>query len=87
MYTTIGTYSCQMTACCPGQIATNQDNRQSSKKNNKHQLLYTYGCTSDDGPRYARNMQKLKKYTKNKLRIKLFSLYTNNKTFLTVIDG
>ena len=24
----------------------NQDNRQSSKKNNKYQLLYTYGCTS-----------------------------------------
>jgi hypothetical protein len=23
-----------------------QDNRQSSKKNNKYQLLYTYGCTS-----------------------------------------
>jgi len=22
------------------------DNRQSSKKNNKYQLLYTYGCTS-----------------------------------------
>ena len=25
---------------------TNQDNRQSSKKNNKYQLLYTYGCTT-----------------------------------------
>jgi len=25
---------------------SNQDNRQSSKKNNKYQLLYTYGCTS-----------------------------------------
>ena len=24
---------------------SNQDNRQSSKKNNKYQLLYTYGCT------------------------------------------
>jgi len=24
---------------------SNQDNRQSSKKNNKNQLLYTYGCT------------------------------------------
>jgi len=23
-----------------------QDNRQSSKKNDKYQLLYTYGCTS-----------------------------------------
>jgi hypothetical protein len=25
---------------------SNQENRQSSKKNNKYQLLYTYGCTS-----------------------------------------
>jgi hypothetical protein len=25
---------------------TNQDNRQLSKRNNKYQLLYTYGCTS-----------------------------------------
>jgi len=25
---------------------SNQYNRQSSKKNNKYQLLYTYGCTS-----------------------------------------
>jgi hypothetical protein len=31
----------------------------------------------DDGPRYARNMQRLKKYTKNKLRIKLVFFYTN----------
>jgi len=28
------------------QFQTNQDNRQSSKKNNEYQLLYTYGCTS-----------------------------------------
>jgi len=34
--------------CCPGWIGfqSNQDNRQSSKKNNKYQLLYTYGCTT-----------------------------------------
>jgi len=25
---------------------SNRDNRQSSKKNNNYQLLYTYGCTS-----------------------------------------
>ena len=37
-------------------LDSNEDNRQSSKKNNKCQLLYTYGCTSDDGPRYTRNM-------------------------------
>ena len=30
----------------------------------------------DDGPRYARNMQRLTKYTKNKLCIKLVVLYT-----------
>jgi len=28
------------------QFQSNQNNRQSSKKNNKYQLLYTYGCTS-----------------------------------------
>ena len=51
MNTTIGTYySLQMTVCCPDWIGTEfqsiQDNRQSSKVNNKYQLLYTYGCTS-----------------------------------------
>jgi hypothetical protein len=30
----------------------------------------------DDGPRYARNMQRLTKYTKNKLCIKLVLLCT-----------
>ena len=38
-----------MTVCCPEWIGTSfqsiQDNRKSSKKNNKYQL-YTYGCTS-----------------------------------------
>jgi len=27
-------------------VQSKQDNRQSSKKNNKYQFLYTYGCTS-----------------------------------------
>jgi len=40
MYTTFGTY--YSVVCCPG----SQDNRQSSKKNNKYQMLYTYGCNS-----------------------------------------
>jgi len=60
---------------------SNQHNRQSSKKNNKYQLLYTYGCTSGDGPRFARNMYRLMKYTKNKLCIKLGSLYTISSGF------
>ena len=30
----------------------------------------------DDGPRYARNMLRLTKYTNVKMRFKLFSLYT-----------
>ena len=35
---------------------SNQDNRQTYKKNNKYQLLYTYGLPPDNGPRCARNM-------------------------------
>ena len=45
MYTTFGTYySFWMTACCPS--CSIQPGQQSSKKNNKYHLLYTYGCTS-----------------------------------------
>ena len=32
-----------------------------------------------DGPRYARNIERLTKYTKNKLYIKLVFLYTSTK--------
>jgi hypothetical protein len=40
-------YNRVKTVCCLGWIFQfNQDNRQSSKKNNNYQLLYTYGCTS-----------------------------------------
>jgi len=48
VYTRVGTYySFSMTVCCPGCIDhSNKDYRQSSKKNNKYQLLYTYSCTS-----------------------------------------
>ena len=35
-------------------VGANQD--KSPKKNNKYQVLYTYGLPPDDGPRYARNM-------------------------------
>jgi len=46
-----------------------------SKRNNKYQLLYTYGLPPDDGPRYARNVQSLTRYTKNKMGMKLVFLY------------
>jgi len=49
MYATIGTYySFEMTVCCPGSIGieSNQDNSQSSKKNNRYQLLHTNGFSS-----------------------------------------
>ena len=39
----------------------------------------------DDGPRYARNMQRLTKYTKNKLCIKLGFLYTCYSTFFNYV--
>jgi len=42
MYKTIGTYYSH----CPGWIVPIQPGQQSSKKNNKYQLSYTYGCTS-----------------------------------------
>ena len=35
----------------------------------------------DDGSRYARNMQRLMKYTKNQLCVKLVFLYTGNSYF------
>jgi len=41
----------------------------------------------DDRPRYARNMHRLTKYTKNKLCIKLVFLYTSNLLSLTNIIG
>ena len=68
MYTTVGTYY--------SWIISNQDNRQSSKKNNKYQLCIHTVVPPDDGPRYARNMYRLTKYTMNKLYIKLVFLYT-----------
>jgi len=38
----------------------------------------------DDGPRYARNMYRLTKYTKNKFYIKLVFLYTVASTTYSV---
>ena len=53
-----------------------QPGQQSSKKNYKYQLLYTYDLPPDDGPRYARNILRLTNYTKGKSCIKLVFLYT-----------
>ena len=52
------------------------DGRQSSKKNNKYECCILTVVPPDDGPRYARNMYRLTKYTMNKLCIKLVFLYT-----------
>ena len=58
MYTIVGTYySIQMTVCCPVGLQSNCC---------VHTVL-----PPDDGLRYARNMQRLTKYTQNKLYIKL----------------
>jgi len=36
----------RMSFVLAGLFQSNQDNRQSSEKNNKYHFLYTYGCTS-----------------------------------------
>jgi hypothetical protein len=70
----------QMTVCWTDDylvgLQSNQDNRQSSEN-----IISTNGCIRtvvppDDGSRYVRNMYRLTKYSKNKLYIKLGSLYT-----------
>ena len=53
-----------------------QDKRQSSKKNNKYHLLYTYGCTSWWWAYIRPKHVQVDEYTKNKLCIKLVFLYT-----------
>ena len=74
-----------MTICCPGCIGTN-----ASRTTDSHpkRIIKTIYCIHtvvppDDGPRYARNMLRLTKYTKNKLRIKLVFLYTSVFVILT----
>ena len=42
-----------MTVVLDGLFQSNQHNKQSPKKNNKYQLLYTYGLPPDDRPGYA----------------------------------
>ena len=89
MYTTIGNYySFQMTVCCAVWIGTIHLKRIISTKCCIHTVV-----PPDDGPRYARNLQILTKYTENKLCIELVFLYsilsicTVNKTqnFCTVL--
>ena len=77
MYTTVGTHcSFQMTVCCLGWIGTNP-----TKTTDSHLKRISANCCIhtvvhlDDGPRYARNMQKLTKYTKNKFASSRFSLH------------
>ena len=77
MCTTIDTYySFLMTVCCSGWIGiqSNQDNRHLKRTIITNCCIHTV-VPPDDGPRYARNMQMLSKYNKNKLCIKLIFLY------------
>ena len=81
MYTTIGTYySFWMTVCCSGWIGIDSNSTWTTNSHLKR-IISTNCCIHtveppDDGSRYARNMQRLTKYTKNKLCIKLVFLYT-----------
>ena len=67
-------YSFQTTVCCPGSNPT--------KTTDSHlKIIISTNCCihmavpPDDGPRYARKMQGLMNYTKNKLCIKLVFLH------------
>ena len=83
MYTTVGTYnSFYMRVCCAGWIL----NPTSTTESHVKRIISTNCCVHmvvppDDGPRYARDMYRLKKYTKNKLCIKLVLLYTFTSIF------
>jgi hypothetical protein len=70
MYATVGTY------CSFRLFQSNQHNRQSSKRVISTNCCIHTAVPPGDGPRYAQNMQKLTKYTKNKLCIKFGFLYT-----------
>ena len=69
--------------CCLSSFVLVVPNQPAQKTTDSHlkRIVSTYCSTHtdvppDDGPRYARNMQRLTKYTKNKLCIKLVFLYT-----------
>ena len=85
MYTTVGTYySFQMNVYCPG---LDRNNPTRTTDSHLKRIISTKCCIytfvpPDNGPRYARNMQRLTKYTKNKLCVKLVFLYTIVKPYL-----
>ena len=82
MYTTVCTYySFQMTV-----------NPTRTTYSHLKRIINTNCCTHtvvppDDGPRYVRNMQRLMKYTGNKLCIKLVFLYTREDVIDTAADA
>ena len=100
MYTTIGTYyfSLFLNDCLFSWLDWNSN---PTKTTNRHlkRIISTNCCVhtvlpSDDGPRYARNMQRLTKDTKNKLRNKLVFLYREKQctpllflTFSSLVQG
>jgi hypothetical protein len=72
MHTTTDTYYSFLYDCCP--IEPGRDSHLKG-------IISTNCCIHtvvppDDGPRYARNMYRLTKYTKNKLCIMVVFLYT-----------
>jgi hypothetical protein len=67
-----------MTVCCPGWVGRNNPAR--TTNGHLKGITSTNCCIHtvvppDDGPRYARNMYRLTKYTKNKLCINLVFIY------------
>ena len=69
------------TTICTQQVVLIGSNPTSTTYSHLKRIISTNCCIHtvvppDDGPRYARNMKKLTKYTKNKMCIKLGFLYT-----------
>jgi hypothetical protein len=92
MYTKIGTYCSFLDDCLLSLLDLNIQSNQNTRAISTNFCAHTV-VPPDDGPRYGRNMQRLMKYTKNKLCIKLAFLYTiisrctDNKTKHLSLDG
>jgi hypothetical protein len=78
MCTTIGScHTFWMNVCCPGWIGTNAGTNPNRTTDSNLKRIISINCCihvvapPEDGPRYARNMERLTKYTKNTLCIKL----------------